>query len=292
MKSKNRQADSSSLDMLLDTMCNTFGGVCFIALLIAIISSALPKDPGEEQVPEVSEQSILDKETAMLVLERDTLRAAIQLQEELLKKQQASTDVLLSTEQLISQLSSNKLDLVKLNAQRLQLEDEIATMTTTTDYSRREAARLERLLKDMEAKLGQQKDLRRRTMRTPVERNLLGFHSYTLWLYNGMLYEINDTTQVNCEIKDGPNGRTWDYTIKPGKGIRVTRLTDLSNMRYTQIFHKLTSKQIIRIYSDTISFPQLCMIRDDLVARHQIYNWDIHEGSPLHFVEGPDNVAQ
>ena len=42
MKSPN--VISGSLDMLLDTMCNTFGGVCFIALLVSVISISLPPD--------------------------------------------------------------------------------------------------------------------------------------------------------------------------------------------------------------------------------------------------------
>ncbi len=37
---------SQSLDMLLDTMCNTFGGICFIALLVALISASTPKGKG------------------------------------------------------------------------------------------------------------------------------------------------------------------------------------------------------------------------------------------------------
>jgi len=40
MKSK-RGPDLSSLDLLLDTMCNAFGGIVFIALLLAILSRAI-----------------------------------------------------------------------------------------------------------------------------------------------------------------------------------------------------------------------------------------------------------
>jgi len=37
---RERNADSDSFDMLLDAMCNTFGGIVFIALLIALLSNA------------------------------------------------------------------------------------------------------------------------------------------------------------------------------------------------------------------------------------------------------------
>ena len=41
---KSRRSSSGSMDMLLDTMCNTFGGVCFIALLVTLLSAIWPKD--------------------------------------------------------------------------------------------------------------------------------------------------------------------------------------------------------------------------------------------------------
>ena len=54
---------AGSLDMLLDTMCNTFGGVCFIALMVAIISASLPANQDDEKdAHAVSEQMIINKE--------------------------------------------------------------------------------------------------------------------------------------------------------------------------------------------------------------------------------------
>ena len=35
--------DDSSLDLLLDTMCNTFGGIVFITILVALITNNTTK---------------------------------------------------------------------------------------------------------------------------------------------------------------------------------------------------------------------------------------------------------
>lgn len=47
MRKKNRKKSTDSLELLLDTMCNTFGGVMFIAISLVIISSNL-KDKSSE----------------------------------------------------------------------------------------------------------------------------------------------------------------------------------------------------------------------------------------------------
>lgn len=50
-----RQSDDSSLDLLLDTICNVFGGVVFIAILIAILTSNTTGDVDEAAKQQVDE---------------------------------------------------------------------------------------------------------------------------------------------------------------------------------------------------------------------------------------------
>jgi TolA-binding protein len=51
---RRRQEEDSSLELLLDTMCNTFGGVMFIAISLAVMLSmrsavnAVPADTSAE----------------------------------------------------------------------------------------------------------------------------------------------------------------------------------------------------------------------------------------------------
>ena len=71
---------TGSLDMLLDTMCNTFGGVCFIALMVAILSAMSPKQQDGSKTGMVTEQMLVDQEKARLVRRRDELKSAIEIQ--------------------------------------------------------------------------------------------------------------------------------------------------------------------------------------------------------------------
>ena len=52
MKRYRKKVESSSLELLLDTMCNTFGGVMFIAISLVVIISLMTRD-----IPEKSEET-------------------------------------------------------------------------------------------------------------------------------------------------------------------------------------------------------------------------------------------
>lgn len=50
-----RKSEDSSLELLLDTMCNTFGGVMFIAILLSVMVS-IRGHQQNEPVPDQSEK--------------------------------------------------------------------------------------------------------------------------------------------------------------------------------------------------------------------------------------------
>ena len=52
MKRYRKKVESSSLELLLDTMCNTFGGVMFIAISLVVIISLMTRD-----IPQKSEET-------------------------------------------------------------------------------------------------------------------------------------------------------------------------------------------------------------------------------------------
>ena len=79
-----RSLGAGSLDMLLDTMCNTFGGVCFIALMVAILTAMNPKGDGTEAEGDAEARMLVDKEVAKLTRQRDELKSAIAIQESFL----------------------------------------------------------------------------------------------------------------------------------------------------------------------------------------------------------------
>lgn len=284
--------NAGSLDMLLDTMCNTFGGVCFIALMVAIISASFPKDQNvEENEAAVSEQMIINKETAKLTRERDELKSAIAIQKAFVATNTTKEARALSAAQLANSISSNATALVKLKNEKLELEDKLAKLTTDISYSTREAMRLARLLKGMEERLGEPVNMKNRPVRTPVERELGGYKSLDVWIRNGRMYCLWNTCHVYCKITDGSKGKEWDFRVCPGAGFLLEDAFYHSS-DYRQLIELINGKVFMRIYCDAASFPQLCNLRDDLIRRRKMYNWHVCEDQTMHFVEGYDGRVQ
>ena len=176
---------SGSLDMLLDTMCNTFGGVCFIALLIAIISASLPKDSSSSQEEDVVQMAI-DEKIETLSTQRDELVQALKVQKELLEKaveEDASQEELA----VVQKLLEDDARLEELKRRRVQLEEEIKTLATKTNYNEQEAERLQNLCKALKEESETTQYAKKRVVRTPQERELQGYVPQTIWLINGRM---------------------------------------------------------------------------------------------------------
>ena len=278
---------AGSLDMLLDTMCNTFGGVCFIALMVAIISALRPQVSDSDD----AEQMLVDRESARLARQRDELKSALEIQNTFVVSN-AVPGMTMSLVELLKGVSSNEMAIAKLKAQKREFEDALASLKTDSEYSAREALRLERLLKELEESLGKQRG-KQRSVRTPTEREIAGLQSVDFWLRKGRLYLLKNNRQCKCEElpRDASGKLRWDYTTIVGTGYRVDE-SFFNGHDWQQIKSGLDSHGYVRIWSDKVSFPQLCELRDALIHFRKMYNWHVHESDVLSFVEGYDGRVQ
>ena len=281
---------TGSVDMLLDTMCNTFGGVCFIALMVAILSAMHPKGIDDSVDGEDEVRMLFDREMAQLSRQRDELKSALEIQRSFLATNEEGKVV--SAASLVQDIASNSTAVARLKAQKVEFEDELAKIKTDTVYSKREAARLERLLKELEEELGKSVG-KQRSVRTPTEREISGLKCEDFWLRRGRLYLLKNAAQCKCKTEPRSEGGKahWTYTIIPGSGYRVDE-SFFRGLDWQGIKEGLGTQGFIRIYSDRESFPQLCELRDALIYYHKQYNWHVHETDALSFVEGYDGRIQ
>ncbi len=293
MVRRDLDSNGGSLDMLLDTMCNTFGGVCFLALMVCVMLAMLPKVSRESdqlQEVEAAERMLFDKEKVRLFRQRDELNAAVAIKEGILA---ANSNKLTVVRINVSGLASNKLEIARLKRYRLELEDQLAKLTTDSEYSQREAARLARLLQELEEKLGTPVDVKKRVVRTPVEREVPNTYPVDIILWRGHFYEVRNETQVFRHEFLGADGkRRWNYTPKDGCGIRVDASFCVTSDQYKSVVRQVTDGRYLRIFTDAESFGPLCQIRDDLVCRRKMYNWHILREKTLHLIEGVDSSVQ
>lgn len=285
-----KEPGAGSLDMLLDTMCNTFGGVCFIALMVAILTAMNPKARDEGGEADADARMLADREKSNLVRKRDELKSAIEIQKSFLVTNQTSATI--SAVVLAQGLSSNATAIARVKAQRAEFEDMLATLKTDADYSKREAARLERLLNELEERLGKPIG-KQRSVRTPTEREISGLTCEDFWLRKGRLYLLRNRRQCTCETLRDSLGkpRQWNFSVVLGTGYRVDE-SFFNGDDWNQIKRDLNTQGYVRIYSDRESFPQLCELRDALIHYHKQYNWHIRETDVLSFVEGYDGRIQ
>lgn len=283
---RRENVSSSSLDMLLDTMCNTFGGVCFIALLIAIISASLPKDSSESNEEEIVQMAI-DEKIEMLSTQRDELVEAVKLQKTLLDnaiEEETSQEDL----ETVQKLLEDEKRIEELSHKRIQLAEEIKTLATKTNYNKQEAERLQNLSEELKEDLKTKKFTKTRVVRTPQERELQGYVPETVWLIKGRLYRLNNSMDADCEET---SATSWVYTPRKDGGVQVTKET-LSSAMFNTWLSRCYGKRFVRIFTDSESFSELRMLLDVIIEKKLQYNWRWHEGHELRFVEGSDGQVQ
>ncbi len=119
---RRRRESESSLELLLDTMCNTFGGVMFIAITLAVIIAGRQISPKHEEKSRITDVRQLQSE--------------IQALEIALQKTQAENAALAKEEALISQDSRMQLvgeiALLEKKLQNIELSRELEVQKTTS----------------------------------------------------------------------------------------------------------------------------------------------------------------
>ena len=291
---KLRGMETGSMDMLLDTMCNTFGGVCFIALMVVLISQAIPKESdAKDELDRVTQAEIASKEMARLVQRRDMLKTAIELETAFVNSNENAVVTRADVAKLLSEVAVSGDKIAEYEKKRIEYLDELAKLKTKEEYSRREAARLDRLLGELRKKTADPLSGRHRVVRAPQERELKGMRPIDVWLYHRRLYLMANPDQVRTDPPVVENGEMlWAKHIMPGRGMVLDDEFFSEGAVWPELKRKFGAGTIVRIFVDSISFDELCLLRDALIANDSFYNWHVHEGDTITFVRGYDGRVQ
>lgn len=282
---KSHNVISGSLDMLLDTMCNTFGGVCFIALLVAVISVSLPPDRSGDA--DAASYSAEDPRVAQLLRQRNRLSAAVEaLSAQLASmtnapRQDAKADIDARRDAAERRAATADRD----NARR---RGDAASATDVAKAKTERANKLEALIAELEAEIKNPKYRRTRIIRLPHERQLSGYKTRNILLFNGCLYDLEDSSDVS--ISETRN--TITYTVRDGGGSYVSD-GFVDGTVWRRILDQTTSHTIIRIITDSSSERALTMLVQDVASRRRPYNWEYNDaGGSVTFGYGAGNYAQ
>ncbi len=132
--SKRRRGGDSSLELLLDTICNTFGGVLFVAILIVIMLRMTSKSEAEGDSSQVSEAEQLELKRQQAELEgtAETLRQATEGFDEPLKVADSAAA------ELVNELKNQQQARQNLLQDRLKTLDSIVTHQARINEAARE----------------------------------------------------------------------------------------------------------------------------------------------------------
>jgi hypothetical protein len=138
--SKRKRGSDSSLELLLDTICNTFGGVLFVAILIVIMLRMTSKTQAEANTRQVSEaeQLELQQQQAALAGMIETLHQAAAGLDDSVELADAATA------ELLQEFKGKQKSRQELLGRRLETLGKIATYQTSINQTAHEIEQWEK----------------------------------------------------------------------------------------------------------------------------------------------------
>jgi hypothetical protein len=267
--SRRRQHQPDSLELLLDTMCNTFGGIIMIALLIALLSRDASSENATDHIQRLLES--IEQRTA----EAQQLQQRLQISE---PETTAAFELLTQRDELRRSTETER--------QTIQSNNTALAAMPQVD-----PAEAERLVAQLQAKTNEVQTLqqqieremqaRQRALRLPRER-ATGKKTYYFIVRFGRIYPVHAMRDGRREL----NTQTLDWrqtaggetaTPKAGLGFDVPTFARL----FAEIPAQTYSIHFI-VYND--SFPIFLAARQVPMARNYDTGWEfLPEDRPVIF---------
>lgn len=282
-----RHSEDSSLELLLDTMCNTFGGVMFIAILLSVMVSIRGQKQSEpvpdqtEKIAEAKAQisrlqtelSLMMKSTQeqALQLERMKLDPRLRLVHEIALMERMHKEKQVRLKMTEQKVNLNRSALKNLQIQTLKLDDEKQKTTKILDEQLALKKKKEQKLKDLVKQIGSL-NLKNMNFMTMTKKDSI---PYFLFVNNGRVWavgpEIRGTSYTpNPAVRYQVKNQRFICTPVPGKGVPVFSGQDIS-ADLQQLLSNLPSGRVPEFViskSDAADFYRL----RDILKKQKIFH--------------------
>jgi len=233
-----RNGPVGSLDLLLDTMCNAFGGVILIAILIVLLSSeavesplpgtnAPDKDSIERQIA-AAQSTIHDLQSKLAETAADPLStAATKLREDMEAARKALAEAGKAAEESAGTgYVDYSTSVIKLNSERERIQTRLASLENETKSLEDREASLENQIAATKKETEQMVAARTENVRLPKERRTDLRASPVIFLHNEVFWMYPDNRTPNtASIIWTPQSKDDAVKIQPirGKGLSLPR---------------------------------------------------------------------
>ena len=291
MSRRGNGGDISSFDMLLDTMCNTFGGIVFIALLLSILVGSTARhavkaqssgSPSLAEVEELAEESRLIRECEQLDRALNTPdsktspepSSAAGVVRPLAELQQ--TNIVLESE------------MAKLQEHHLQRSEEMARLEESAKSKSTTARDLQVQIERLKDELKQQVAKSSETIRLPRIHAKPGLQACFFAVAGGRFYSISDVAQADTYGDRGYDLQDVSVMSEEGQDIVVIKngagqpiIPGCENAGKLAVALQNCDKdsEIISFSVRSDSFYEFNYVKKLFVARGFNYNWHITDGT-------------
>ena len=308
--SRRRAKQTSSLDLLLDTICNTFGSLVFLALLVSVLLSRTSRTPAQQSAgtrPAVSTADITRLRGQLAMLE-----AEAQEQQEILENYRAAIEHFApaDTLQLIEELQKVQSDADQNKAAQAKLLMAAAGSQAAAARARAAAVEAGRALAvaraeaaQVESELSAAKRERdgldqdaaaskaaaagvtvESTGRAPVERSTRK-QEFGILLRYGRLYLIH---------RQGANGRSInqdDFVIVPGLVANVARARPGGGLPLASADAQAGIRERFLPYPASVWYPCVIVHPDSFEDFHVLKNWMVANGYEYRLIPTDEEVS-
>jgi len=281
MRSRRSVAPEDSLELLLDTICNMFGGIVFIAMLLSMFASASGETIAKSRTGmSASEAVALSRMVAARRAELQSAKAA--LRDVQAAASTTPVDTTVDRDALLGVLNTSiaeaqeRLEQAKAMLERVR--DRSRSVQQQLQDAKSRADELAATADDIQRQIRTEKASRVSEARLPVRRET-SKKPFLLAVRHGKVYQLflldrnGDRTpnEADVSIRDDAQGRHVE--IKPGGGFLAEQRMNITE-RWRRITASVSSREYffqIAVYPD--SFEAFRMLRQEALAAG--YEYDI-----------------
>lgn len=283
----------SSLELFLDTICNTFGGIVFLAILLSVIVQNRTR---HADVPQ-NESSVSPEEAQALAIRSETLSNRLnqlaQLMEDLQALQPTNEDR--RVDEVAAKLEETQKLLLKEIQQQKKLARELADQSDENSKLAQAQADLEKqaesarkLLADEKSRLKNHLDEQTKVLSLPRVESV-SKQTVILMMRFGKVYRLfSRGTQVDSTQLVVTEDKPTKHTVAPRREAGW-RLADVSHrLLFSQYMTEYpVSSYAVRAYIWPDSFEQFAELKRLLLEQNYQYELNPYsEGDSITFVRG------
>lgn len=277
--------DAGSLDLLLDTICNAFGGIVFIALLLAILTQQVGYEQEGAYQDGTLPPTVLRLRSEIRILEDEISRLNELADDDFRSPEKEQTDNERDYSRLVVETELLKERIERRVREGTRLEEEITNTNQELHALERDLAKVK---SERRNQAKEKTVVKRLPVSTPVPRNM---GQFWMFVQKGRLHLVDSfdpETRFHQDViilEDTGSGAL--VTVGDEKGQRIQPGFDRQGSMLSFLQKTSPQRQVAQVMVDKLSFEEFNLLKEVLVSRGYRYYFDIGT-TPIRFVPGSD----